>query len=150
MLCHLLIEPAPPGIAEMLERWWWIFIVVGGGIVGVLVGIKRLREGNEPARRILPDPLTIKHDDPFIRKSEFDKCMAERSQQMSAMKDELTARIVKHEDYVHDCFHEMRKDFQTFSSASEVQREGVHGRLNVIFEVLYDLRGFVRGRSSQP
>jgi hypothetical protein len=62
---------------------------------------------------------------------------------------ELDARIDRFETYQHESTHKLREEIQANRMVSEAQREGLHNRMNVLTEVLYELRGIMRRKAPE-
>lgn len=72
----------------------------------------------------------------YVRKAEFDR-------EIETLKTDLHNQITEMRAYVHEGIHGLRDDVQAMRSSSELQREGLHDRINTLVEVTYELRGLV-------
>ena len=62
---------------------------------------------------------------------------------------ELDLRIDRFEEYQHKSTHALRDEIQANRVQSEARHEGLHNRINVLSEVLFELRGIMRRRSPE-
>jgi hypothetical protein len=62
---------------------------------------------------------------------------------------ELDLRIDRFEEYQHKATHALREEIQGNRAVAEAQREGLHNRMNVLTEVLYELRGIMRRKAPE-
>ena len=121
----------------------WAFIIPAISI-GVLIAVywqyranrKRAEEGDEPKRRILPEPIVTREDDPFVRRSEFDAQVQRRSQQVIELEKRIDARMEKHENYVHENFRAVRNELNAIKLEGEDRGEKVTETLGNIYDKL--------------
>lgn len=91
----------------------------------------------------------LKHFKPQLIRGSLTTSEKERwatFRELQKLETDLQAQLKEQRAYLHDEIHKLRGDFQNFCLTSENQREGIHGRINVICEVLYELRGLIRSR----
>lgn len=102
----LALDPPPSGTWETIRVLIWI-IGVGGVIIGVLVGLKRLRAPDEEKRRVLPSPLITKSADEFVSVRDFQAQVRRRDGDLSDMEKRLEKRIDEHEKLVRGRLHDI-------------------------------------------
>lgn len=61
--------------------------------------------------------------------------------EIAAHRTDMERQLKDQRAYVHEEIHALRNQFNAFTLSAETYREGVHGRLNAITEVLFELRG---------
>ena len=69
-----------------------------------------------------------------------------RKSELQKLELDLRNELKETRQYFADEMHKLRTDFQGFLLSGEAQREGIHGRINVVCEVLYELRGIMKER----
>lgn len=78
----------------------------------------------------------------LIKREELERCLDKIVRDSDAQMKEMRA-------YVHDEVHKLRNDLQNMDATSQLYRAGVHSRLGSITEVLYEMRGQMRGAAER-
>jgi hypothetical protein len=82
----------------------------------------------------------------YVDQDQMDRRMAEVKEQIARSEKDLTQQIKDLRGYLHDDVHEFRKSAQATWANAELQREGLHSRINVMSEVLSEIRGWMRAK----
>ena len=103
----------------------WVIVVlfaIAGGVLVLLRIRNEARKSRESEtggeqRRLLPDPLRVKHiDDDWATRAWVEG-------RVSAIEKEVTRKMDGHQRYVHDKFHKLESDLQAIKSEGEDRGE---------------------------
>jgi hypothetical protein len=119
-------------VGDDMLKWLACLFILLGGANQIFSLIGRFKP------QWIKGTIVTSERDEWARKSELEK-----------LEKDVQAQFKEQRAYLHDEIHKLRDDFQHFSTSSEVQREGIHGRINVVCEVLYYIKGKLdnRGRA---
>jgi hypothetical protein len=112
-------DQAPPGIGEMFDRWYYL-LIIAGAVIAALVGLKVLREPKEPKRRILPDPIKVKHvDDDYVTRTQMNDALKitkkEMDERFVRAEKEIGQRFEHTEEVFRERFHKLDNDLNRIS-----------------------------------
>jgi hypothetical protein len=82
----------------------------------------------------------------YVDQEQLDRRMAEVKELLARTERDLTQQIKDLRGYLHDDVHEFRNMAQATWANAEIQREGLHSRVNVIAEAVSEIRGWMRGK----
>jgi hypothetical protein len=140
-----LPAPASP------EASAWLLLSLAGlaasaaSVVGLLVGLKKLRAPSEASVRIGPQPLEVRAASDYATKGEMssleNRITAEIHQvhgRISGMRGEMTERIDRLEETLNEELRAQRKDTKTDIA-------GVHSRITDVLSAVCELKGRYEG-----
>jgi hypothetical protein len=75
------------------------------------------------------------------RREELEQLRIDIHDQLTGFKTDSHNQLTEMRAYVHNGVHDIREDLNLIRLQSTEERGGIHGRLNAMTEVLYEMRG---------
>lgn len=85
----------------------------------------------------------------YVDQAQMDRRMGEVKELISRIETDVRNQITELRTYLHEDVHSFRKVAQATWSNAELQREGLHSRINVIAEAVSEMRGWMRARGEE-
>lgn len=121
-------EPTPAELWTFLSSVLFLASVFAGYWV-YRANRRKAEEPHDPQRRILPQPLETRNEDPPLRTSVFREQVARRNFQVNEIEQRVEKKLVDHQSYVRDKFHKVAADLQAIQSHGDNRGEQLSGQL---------------------
>jgi len=134
----LLAQTTPP--PQVLASWLEVFmyiVVSAGAIVGLLCGIKSLREKKEAT----PQPLIVQGHVQFVPREEFDKEIKQAHGRMNRERDDAARAVRELAQRLDGDLAKLTKQVADYNTDANGRANSINGRIDDLRDVIAAMPG---------